>query len=451
MSDADALELDNGIGTQSAQGTVQFPLSKTTTFHLTAKNAHGSQTWMTTATVAPPITVQGRILDSTGNAVSAAKVLIAGHAPVQTGADGSFEVAAVGIPYALMVSDATGVTCSLYQGLTSSSPTGILEVDAPHRATTGVNLTVTGLSFPVASGTTRTNLERLILSAPEFGSASFDLDPATGTVGGASVAWDGAASISAGARVEVWSYVNAREPVGYYSKNAVTLTDGQPLTLNANVAQVGAGASFFDFYFNASSPKGYAASVLEAREYFGAPGIFGPIPGDVFPDGYLGRVWAVPGASGGGVASAASGTGAMTWSETLRFTAGELDKSLPPTQLILSPAVSLELPVEASTPTLPVTFRWTDASPKPSSYRLQVRSGGKTLDVISAAAEVAIPDLSAVGFSFNSGLSSTWRVWRYGGGLGSPDALAVPEAARLDVWSNGTAHSHSLQRGFTMP
>ena len=443
--------IDNGVGAKPAKGAVDVLLSRTTTFKMSATNSHGTQSWSTKVAVTAPVTVRGRVLDSAGASVSGAGVLISGHDVIHSGGDGTFQLASVFPPYDLAVADAAGTSSTVYQGLSTDSPTAILQMPATHRKVSAISLKLAGLTFPVPSGPVRSNLLRLILSAQEFGSVRFDLDPATGAVQpGPTVEWDGAATISVGARVEVWSFENTREPKGYYSRSTVSLTDGEATVITANIAQVGAGSSFFDFLFNANSPPGYGSAELEAREYFASSEIFVSQPGGVLAVGYAGRVWGVPGATAGGVAFAMGAGGEVTWSNTLGFAAGVRDSQAAPSQLFLEPAVSLVQPGDATAPSAPLQFSWMDSS-RSGTYRLQVQTAGKQLTVFTTSTSLAVPDLSSLGFSFGSGASYTWRVWRYAGNLSSPDALAVPAAAYLDIWSNGTSHSRSVQRSFQSP
>jgi len=124
-------------------------VGSTTTVTLTATSGALSDTATITVNPIPTITVSGKVVDSSGAAVSGASVLLNGAGLFTTGADGTFTYSGVMVPYNLTVK--VGSVISEYRGLTRNNPQ--VSTSLAGVAYTGtLSGNVTGPTYPLAAG-----------------------------------------------------------------------------------------------------------------------------------------------------------------------------------------------------------------------------------------------------------------------------------------------------------
>lgn len=154
VTGATAVSIDQGVGavTPVTSGSTSKSVTATTVFTLTATNAAGSVTQPVTVSVAAApatVTVSGKVVNSSGAAVSGASVLLNGGGLFTTGADGSFSYSGVTTPYNLTVK--VGSVISEYRGLTRPNPQ--ISTSLAGVAYTGtISGNVTGPAYPLAAG-----------------------------------------------------------------------------------------------------------------------------------------------------------------------------------------------------------------------------------------------------------------------------------------------------------
>ena len=163
-------------------------VGSTTTVTLTATSGALSDTATITVNPIPTITVSGKVVDSSGAAVSGASVLLNGAGLFTTGADGTFTYSGVMVPYNLTVK--VGSVISEYRGLTRNNPQ--VSTSLAGVAYTGtLSGNVTGPTYPLAAG------EGILIGAT---GKAFTLAPvaASNTTGAYSMSalWSGSSNLT---------------------------------------------------------------------------------------------------------------------------------------------------------------------------------------------------------------------------------------------------------------
>jgi hypothetical protein len=363
---------------------------------LTACNSGGSSNSNPTGGTT---TVTGRVLNRAGAPIAGAKVAI-GSSLLATGADGTFTIADVAVPYDLAAFSLEKSCGTIYSGLNSSDVTVELPttgspgpVATPYRASVRGQLSG-GTGFPQPTG----HDLRFLFSAPVDNSASIST-VAVGADGTyqLGVEWFGSSTLSGTVQVVQWLNDSNSYPASF---DGVGFTD---LTISSDQVVIGK-----DIRLNSVPSGRVGGTVSVATGYsLGGRSLRALVAGgdslllryeSNLSGSSLSSSYDYPGFSAQGLVLAltafaqdASGAFAQGW--RAGFAAGSpVDLALPAAPVIQAP----------ETVGVGSTISWTSLADSVYDVTLKPLTAGTgpTLRIVTGAAKFQIPDLSSVGFTW---------------------------------------------------
>lgn len=359
------------------------------------------------------ISVNGKVLDSSGNPVSGANILLNGSNLKTTGADGTFSYASVIIPYSLTVQ--TGTDIQEYQGLTRANP----QIGGNGSHTALVAGVVTGPTFPLPAG------QGILVS----GTGAFGFIAANSTTGSYSgnIAWVGSSS-------------KTTDLVALHLKVAGSaITDYLQLGRRTGVTlNVGVGQTGLNIPLNTAVPSttttftlttgAYSNSASSGLIYIKAGGAMFIVPGLLVSSGTTVKI---PSEGAGFLASGKDADGNTVAAIVPANTTGSSNITLPAATVLKN-----SLPAAGATgvdkrPTL----SWTPVSGV-GLYKVTLSGAGKTYTLYvpaSAGASLQLPDYSVLGASLAGSTVYGWEIQAFQGMASSSDDLTNPDGSNLEL------------------
>jgi hypothetical protein len=438
VTGATSLSIDPGVGTVTpvTTGTTSTQVTAATTFTLTATSATGSSTQTASVTLATPQTVSGKVVDNQSQPVAALTVIIASgsfSASAVSGADGTFSVANVPMPYnATLISSNSSVV--EYVGLTRTDPT-LTDLAAVTEANSSMlSGTLSGGNYPESADYSTS----LAFSSPQT-SYLFNDDGSGGYA--QNISWSGP-STTTGAlyalQVHTVSGLAANFP-GYGSLSSLALTSGTAavapvLTLSAVTNGTVGGT--------VTPASGYT---LEEIDMFLQATPTVPLQFLADSSGTADFSYVVPSISGTSLqieALAHSAAGESSVVLQVGLTADSTGVSI-----AIPAAPILSLPVDVATNvTVTTPFSWTAFSG--GVHVLSIYGTGVPhFDVITAATTATLPDLVMEGISLPASANYSWQVIGFGPNQ-TVDGLAGPGGIEALV-NDDFEEAVSLARTFT--
>lgn len=359
------------------------------------------------------ISVNGKVLDSSGNPVSGANILLNGSNLKTTGADGTFSYTSVTTPYSLTVQ--TGTNIWEYRGLTRANP----QIGGSGVYSASVAGAVTGPTFPLPAG------QGILVS----GTGAFGFIPATSTTGSYSgnIVWFGSSS-------KTTDLVALHLKVaGSVITDYLQLGKRTGVTLNAGVGQTG-----LNIPLNTAVPSttttftlttgAYSNSPSSGLIYIKAGGAMFIVPGLSVSSGTSVKI---PSEGAGFIASGNDADGNTVAAIVPANTTGSSNVTLPAATVLKN-----SLPAAGATgvdkrPTL----SWTPVSGV-GLYTLTLSGAGKTYTLYvpaSAGASLQLPDYSVLGASLAGSTVYSWGVQALQGLAASSDDLTNPDGSNLEL------------------
>lgn len=351
--------------------------------------------------------LNGVVLDQTGQPVFGLKVLIQGAAVTQTDSAGKFHVENITAPYTLNLVDAQNKRSLSVIGLTRLDPTVVFYFNTSTRREATLSGALGGSGYvpnPPASYETTVAFKPSGISDYANNLASGSPPPNTY---GIRPYWYGPASTSGTVFALQWEKDANGQPKSYkgYGSAAVTLNDGSPAAANLSLSPLNAQI------MNASVtvPAGY--TLQQRNLYLRFDGSqTGAYPGIQFvasldtTTSFSLNTPDIPGAFLGLDQSATDGAGKYVSSYVGNLSANasvNLNLTQVPQQLE---------PLDAATGVTNATsFKWSAVSG--SVYLLNVYGvGGLEYNVLTTATSVSLPDLGAAGFPLPRSSQRSWSL-----------------------------------------
>ncbi len=367
---------------------------------------------------ATPITVMGKVVDSNGQPVTGARVLIPGKPVVTTDASGAFSFPDVIPPYDLIAVRDGNEEVTAVQGVTLETPTLTFNSGGAAAFNGSLEGAVTGAQ--PASGTASAPV--VVFDSPETQSAEVTVDEESSSYS-ADVSWGGGSRTTGtlfafqGERPDILSSVYTRF-TGFGRRDGVTLDEGAALS-GQDVAL--APVTNSTLAGTVDMPAGFSLFTNTVSLRF-EPGLEVELFSD--SDQNESFSYAVPVVEGSTlrVAALALGQGfAVSMGYRGGLSAGASDVGLS-----LKRAPNLLQPEFEDTVRRTTAFTWN--GPPGGVYAVSIvrdtSSGGTPLELtlITSASRVTLPDLGALGVTLPGGAPFDWRVAHFSP-LASVDAL----------------------------
>jgi hypothetical protein len=349
----------------------------------------------------PPIT--GKVVDENGTPLPTAKVAVLGLAAVATtDAIGGFKLPGVGYAYDIAAALGASASAVVYRGVTRTDPTLVLPLPqaAGYRQAT---LTLTAAPAPAAGGSWSIGWAPP-LAAQTTALAQSSGSPLTGTTLNPTwnAAWTSLAGTlwaferdASGNYVRTGSFPNATALAGQTVALAVPMTAATSGTVSGTSAAA-AGAGFNTFWSTTlQAETDHFLTYLSGKSFM--PGVPPTLADGPFS-------FAAPVGTGFGLRVTASASGATMAVQScthVTANASNVNVTVPAGPSALSPAVSATLPAATA------TFQWTQGGA--SLFRFQLDSTASRLNIFANATSVALPDLSALGWTLPLG-TYQWQV-----------------------------------------
>jgi hypothetical protein len=347
-------------------------------------------------------------------------VFIPGKPPVTTDASGAFSISGVSTPYDIAVVDAENRYASVYKGVTRQNITlGFTPDVTPVISTASVSGSITGAQTP--SATVRE--PQVVFGSPESLHTQSPCDPASSSYQ-ASIPWMGSPSTTGTLFAFQGERASSSSPVytrftGFGRRDAVSLTPGTTL-VNQNVSLSPVTSSTLAATF--TTPSGFTLTSIGLDMQL-EPGVRVPLLTAASPSSSFSSAVPVIGESTYSLTTVAAALSSGTLSMVIRsgLTAGTQDVNI-----ALKEPTKQALPLDKATEvTRTSEFTW-GGSPG-GVYVVTFTSSGGTpyrLGVFTSAANITLPDLSALGMAVPANTPFTWNVLAYSP-ISSVDAMVV--------------------------
>jgi hypothetical protein len=413
-----------------------------------------------TYTAPKGINVSGQVLNSYGAPMAGVPVLVGGHTPTKTDADGNFVVSGVSTPYDLTAFDATTSTVRVYQGLTRSDPTVTIynnKNPGPPKWTWRSSLkgTISGPGFTPNAGADTQTFVALTANSLVLPSSTATRPNAAGSFENA-LTWNGPSVFQGALYGLQWQRLPPGDPSKDYAplpKSYLGFGKLEGLSLSDQVAQSGLNlvmnpVQSLSLTGRITVPSGYTLTDNYVRVSFdaNAPRLSLFLGDDV--SGNTNFKYLTPNIPGATIrlsasALAASGEFIGTVKRGLAPDASDIALNLIAAPQITSPGDKAQ-GISATTP-----FSWLWPGVSDGVYTLEIDPVGSALTCIitTASTQLTLPDLSALGLKWPSGSSFTWSV-----DASQAAAFDVDVVASIDRFSTAATilGGTSVTRAFTI-
>ncbi len=376
-----------------------------------------------TYTAPKGINVSGQVLNSYGAPMAGAPVLVSGHTPTRTDADGNFVVSGVSTPYDLTAFDATTSTVRVYQGLTRSDPTVTIynnQNPGPPKWTwrSSFKGSISGPGFTPNAGSETPTFVALSATNLVLPSLSATRPNATGSFE-APLEWNGPSVF----RGSLFGLQWQRLPPGDPSKDYAPLPKsylgfGKLLGLNLSDQSVQSGlnlvmnpVSSLNLTGSITVPSGYTLTDNYVRISFDAndPKLSLFLGDDVSGNPSFKYLTPnIPGATIRLSASAQATTGESIGAFKRGFAPDASNVSL---NMIAAPKItSPDDKAQGISAATPFSWSWPGVSDGVYTLEIDPVGGALTCIITTASTHLTLPDLSALGLKWPPNSSFTWSV-----------------------------------------
>jgi hypothetical protein len=394
-----------------------------------------------TLTTADTMTVNGKVVDGALQPLAGLPVLVTGHAPVTTDANGQFSVSGVEKPYdvATALSDLRFVV--VYTKLTRDDPVirvSVTSLVTPQTQYGNVSGTVSG-----GAGYPETPYHRtqVLFESPEA-TYSTGADRYNGGYRMVQIDWRGSRTTSGTIhalqlRLDSTTHLPA-EYLGYGTRTGVVVSDGGDVT-GQDVQMTPVAAMTISG--TVTVPNGYLISSRNLLAGFGpaptAPPVWNVLSDSRTTSGFR---YVAPNLPGAGLTLrvtarptarfAPSATAARTVTDA---NASVLSITVPPAPELVAPEDS------AAGVTVGATLAWHGMSG--AVYLVTILEEGRSnptrFNIMTADTTAVIPDLSALGFPLGAATSYGWAVYGIGPFASLDDAAGSTSFFVPGDWSSG--------------
>jgi len=366
------------------------------------------------------IQVGGRVTYLSGAPFAGAKVKVGNKAVTTADAEGRFAVSSVPVPYDLTAVAADGSAATIYVGLTRKDPLISVPVDGGsppviHRATVTGSL-AGGLALPLPAR------HQIVVALVAPKDARAGITHSTLGLDGKyslAVSWQGEANLSGTLHALEWLVDAKGNPVSYDAAVSVPFTvsdSGTSPGVDLNLAAVGNNR----LTGTISTAPGYqlAVHLLYAVYSPGSSLILGTSRTGVLSAAFDYAAFDAPGIGLGIRGIALGSNGALVQGWRVGSSAGAaLALSLPAAPVLQMPTGA----VGSGS-----TFSWTPLEGAIYHFEANPQTeGAPSLDVITPATSLRLPDLSGMGFAWPR--SSSYGVFLFGVSPRAPDDVAAGE------------------------
>lgn len=356
------------------------------------------------------LAVTGRVTDYFGQPMTGVSVAVDAGAPVPVGADGTFTVADVEVPYDLTLLDLTNHYAHVYEGLTTTD----LEILGSMTPLAARQAGVTGeLSEPVGTD----QLALVCIEGTEVTVLGCTSVPPSQTAFAITANWYGDIQVSGNVRAWVVDLDQSGSTTGFAREGqaAIDLVDTVGATADVTL---GPGPAAKTVEVTITPPPGlFLIQSFVSYRYSEHGSITFPVILPPGTDVYEAVLPDVPGATASllGIATNLVGQVGYAW-EVGEYSSGTLDLVMPRGFTKLSPEAGA---TDVNTSTV---FSVRNYSDGPVTFLF---SGDPYIAVTTSEPETTIPDLASLGLGLPSGANYTWQV------------MVMPRLATVDEVAHG--------------
>jgi hypothetical protein len=356
------------------------------------------------------ITVNGKVIDALGNALSGLTVSI-GDQTTTSAADGSFTLNNIKTPYDLKIIS-SGTHGLEYIGLTTPSPQALgFGVSAtPNSANVTVNV-------PAAVVPLGKRAIVIFTDTSKIQDGSYIVGPNTNTV--FTVDWPGAVTLAGRVIVLVANVNLSGNITGYtvYGEKTYTLNNGSPAVITFGTGDFPINPGNATVSGTVIIPSGYTTPVSSiAMSYVQGSAANSGIAIDISGPSYS---FTVPSGLPTGfilyVRGSSSGLGSETTAKLMNVLPGSSGNTL-----TLDAVPALSTPADFATGIDTNTIFTYSSTSGTGVYLMNVISAGKNFYVLTSGTTAHIPNLAAYGLALGSSVNYQWYVQRLLG-VGSTD------------------------------